>query len=122
MTRATLVALLLLPLGCTVSALPGSEVNRLGNADGGSTDLGHHDGGGGCGCDCGGGGNVDLAWHGDGGHWDGGWDAGHWDGGGWPVDLSGGGWDGGGWPVDFGGGGWDGATVDAAGGPVDLAH
>ncbi|MGZ3407072.1 MAG: hypothetical protein ACXVAN_11555 [Polyangia bacterium] len=79
-----MVALLLLPLGCTVSGLPGSESNKLGAGDGGSVDLGPgggHDDGGGCG-----GGSVDLAWPFDGGFP---YDAGHHDGG--PVDLGSGG-------------------------------
>lgn len=103
MARAALLALLLLPLGCTVSSLPASESNRLGAGDGGSAvDLGpgpHGDGG------CGGG-SVDLA-------------------GGGSVDLAGGWWSDGGvgidaWFFDLGYGS-DGGPYD--GGPhVDLAH
>jgi hypothetical protein len=108
MIRAALLAFFLLPLGCTVKSLPGSESNRLGAGDGGTiVDLGpggHDDGG------CGG--SVDLA---------GGW----WGDGGGSVDLAGGWWSDGGvgidaWFFDLGYGA-DGGPHD--GGPhVDLAH
>jgi hypothetical protein len=81
MIRAALLAFFLFPLGCTVSSLPGSESNRLGTGDGGtSVDLGPggHGDAGGCG------GSVDLAsnpWS-DGGVWT---DGGTIDG--WFVDL-----------------------------------
>jgi len=99
MIRAALLAFFLFPLGCTVNSLPGSESNRLGSGDGGSTvDLGpggHDDGG------CGG--SVDLA---------GGW----WSDGGVGVDA---------WFFDLGYGA-DAAPYDAgphdAGPHVDLAH
>ena len=78
MIRVALLALFLLPLGCTVTSLPGSESNRLGAGDGGSSvDLGpggHGDGG------CGG--SVDLA----GGSWS---DGGYGNDGGWPIDTAG---------------------------------
>ncbi len=72
MVRSALIALVvLLPLGCTVNALPGSASTRLGSGDGGggAVDLGHGGDGGGCG-----GGSVDLAGGGpiDGGASDGG--------------------------------------------------
>jgi hypothetical protein len=111
MIRAAMVALLLLPLGCTVSALPGSESNKLHAGDGGAIDLGPgggHDDGGGCN-----GGGVDLAWPADGG---------------FPIDA---------FPFDAfpfdafpfdagpsdGGHHHDGGPIDLGhGGPVDLAH
>ena len=106
MNRAAMVVLLLLPLGCTVSALPGSESPRLGAHDGGSgdggplVDLGPGDHGDGGGC---GGGQVDLAYGGDGGWWNDG-SAGD----GWVIDL---------------GPGSDGWFYDSgSGGTVDLAH
>jgi hypothetical protein len=105
MIRAAMVVLLLLPLGCTVSALPGSENTKLGAGDGGSVDLGpdHGDGGGdhgdGGGC---GGGQVDLANGGDGGWWTDG-SAGD----SFVVDL---------------GNGSDGWFYDGSGGTVDLAY
>jgi hypothetical protein len=100
MIRATLLAFFLLPLGCTVRSLPGSESNRLGAGDGGtSVDLGpggHLDG------SCGG--SVDLA---------GGW----WSDGGVGVDA---------WFFDLGYGADAAAPHDAgphdAGPHVDLAH
>src|SRR5437764_5861485 len=110
MIRGALLALLLLPLGCSVNTLPGSASTRLGNSDGGTVvDLGpgNHGDGGGCG-----GGGVDLA-TGDGGPWS---DGGGGDG--WGIDFGGGGYDG--WGIDFGGGGYDGGPIDA--GHVDLAH
>ncbi len=104
MIRGAMLALLLLPLGCTVNALPGSQSTRLGAGDGGTggqVDLGSgaHGDGGGCG-----GGSVDLGggWGGDGGWW---WsDAGSSDGA--SIDS---------------GGGYDGGPIDA-GHVVDLAH
>jgi hypothetical protein len=113
MVRSALIALVLvLPLGCTVNALPGSASTRLGAGDGGAAvDLGHGGDGGGCG-----GGTVDLADPVDGG---GSRDAG-------AVDF--GGRDG--FGVDFGGGpdggAYDGGAYDGGahdGGPlVDLAR
>ena len=107
MVRSALFALaLLVPAGCAVNPLPGSEATRLGAGDGGTTaglvDLGpggHGDGGG-----CSGGGNVDLG----GGWYDGG-----------DVDLGGGRYDGG--NVDLAGGGYDGGGgYDAGWGPADA--
>ncbi len=99
MLRATLLAFLLAPLGCSTNPLPATQSTRLGASDGGNPggpiDLGHGDGGG---CDNGGG--VDLAGPVDGG---------------WPLDA-GPIWLDGGWPVDAG------HPHDAGHHPVDLAQ
>jgi len=110
MLRATLLALLLAPLGCTVNGVPGAETTGLTHdgGSGGGVDLGH--GGDGGGCDNGGG--VDLAQ----GPWDAGapvWDGGVWPDGFWPVDAG---------PLDAGHGGHGDAGHPHDAGPVDLAH
>ena len=96
MLRATLLAVLLLPLGCRGTMLDVSEQNGKAPHDVANVDLGPWtlDGGGGDHLDGGcGGGNVDLGpWVLDGG--------GDWNDAGYPVDL--GPWplDGGYWPLD----------------------